>query len=68
MKRLRMLAGVFAVALAVFAGCDREAKSTTTETVTTPGGETTVETTKTIESSGDHPPTVDGQAVPPKNP
>jgi hypothetical protein len=64
-----MVVSVFAVALAaVFAGCDREASTTKTETVTTPGGETTVETSKTIESSGDHPPAVDGKSVPPTNP
>ncbi|MBL9122445.1 MAG: hypothetical protein JNG90_02355 [Planctomycetaceae bacterium] len=68
MKRLGITLGTMSVALALCAGCDREATTTTTETVTTPGGETTVETSRTVESSGDHPPAVDGQSVPPQNP
>lgn len=68
MMRLGLAIGVSLLGLTLSTGCDREAGTTRTDTVSTPDGETTVETSKTIESSGDNPPPVNGQAVPPENP
>lgn len=51
-----------------FAGCSDEAKVQQKETVSTPTGTTTTETTKKISSSGSNPPANSaGEKVDPKN-
>ncbi len=37
-------------------GCDKKAEKTTETTVETPGGETTVTESTTVEQSGENPP------------
>ncbi len=50
-----------------FAGCGEEAKVEKKETVTSPTGTTTTETTQKINSTGSNPPANSaGQSVPPK--
>ncbi len=50
------------------AGCSEEAKVEKKETVTSPTGTTTTETTQKINSSGSNPPANSaGETVPPKN-
>ena len=39
-----------------FTGCAKESSTTTESTVSTPEGETTVTTEKTVEQSGENPP------------
>lgn len=46
-------------------GCAEKTEVKQTETVTTPGGETTKETTTTVEKTGDHK---EGDAAAPANP
>lgn len=54
--------------MAGFAGCGEEAKVEKKETVTSPTGSTTTETTQKINSTGSNPPSnTAGQSVPPKN-
>jgi hypothetical protein len=65
-KRLLSLTSVCLLALPAYVGCDRESTTTETQTISTPEGETTMETTTTLESSGDNPPTVNGNSLPPE--
>jgi len=66
MKNVCTLLTCIALGFAVFVGCQREAKVTTTETVTGPGGSTTTTVEKTIESTGSNPPAnSSGQTVSP---
>lgn len=54
--------------VAGFAGCSDETKVGTKETITTPSGSTTTETTRKITSSGANPPTNSaGEKADPKN-
>jgi len=57
MKRF-LTAALFAGVFSTFglAGCGEKAEVKQTETVSTPGGSTTTETTKEIKSTGDNPP------------
>ncbi len=51
-----------------FVGCSDEAKIQQKETVSTPSGTTTTETTRKIDSSGPNPPTNSaGEKATPKN-
>jgi len=68
MRRILVILAACSFALPLYVGCDREASTTQTETVSTPEGETTTTRETTVESSGDNPPAVDGQRVPPSNP
>ena len=56
MKYLMSLAVALGAMSLGFTGCSKEASTTTEKTVSTPEGETTVTTEKTVEQSGDHPP------------
>jgi len=56
MKRLTILAMAMLLALPLTLGCSKEASRTTTETVETPQGQTTVTTERKVEQSGEHPP------------
>lgn len=56
MKRLISLASLMLITLAVTAGCNKKATSTTTETIKGPGGTTTVEQKETVKKSGENPP------------
>lgn len=54
MKRIFACAPLLVVVSALFVGCSNKDKIEKSETVTTPGGETTVTETKEVEKSGDH--------------
>jgi hypothetical protein len=58
MKRLTTLAMALLLAMPLTVGCSKEATTKTTETVETPGGETTVTNEHTVEQSGQNPPAV----------
>lgn len=56
MKYLMSLAVALGAMSLGFTGCSKEASTTTEKTVSTPDGQTTVTTEKTVEQSGDNPP------------
>jgi len=71
MKRLlsaTVITGLLSLPVVGIVGCSDEVKSTSKETVSTPGGTTSEEVTKKVKSSGSNPPpTSDGLKVdPPK--
>ena len=56
MERILSLAIVLGAMTLSFAGCAKEASTTTETTVSTPEGETTVTKETTVEQSGENPP------------
>lgn len=61
-----LIAGILSVPIIGIVGCGEEAKSTTKETVSGPGGTTTTTDKKEIKSTGSNPPlNSEGQRVEP---
>jgi len=61
-----VITGLLALPVVGIVGCSEEVKSTSKETISTPGGTITEETTKKIKQSGSNPPaTSDGVKVDP---
>ncbi len=56
MKLMKFFAMAMLLALPLTLGCSKEASRTTTETVETPDGQTTVTTEQKVEQSGENPP------------
>jgi hypothetical protein len=56
MNVLKTFALAMLLALPLTVGCGQESSRTTTETVETPQGQTTVTTEQKVETSGEHPP------------
>jgi hypothetical protein len=56
MKRLLTVCVALSLLGAFAGGCDNKSKTERTDTVTTPGGQTTTTDTHKVESSGDNPP------------
>jgi hypothetical protein len=54
MKSLFAFAALLVVTASLTSGCKKEAAIEKTETVTTPGGETTVTEKTEVEKTGDH--------------
>ena len=54
MKCFRTIASLLVLTSAFAIGCSQETKSTSTKTIDTPGGSTTVKTETTIDKTGDH--------------
>jgi len=60
MRRFFVLCTALSLLTAFTAGCEQKTKTQQKETVTTPGGTTTMTDTHTVESSGDNPPASSG--------
>jgi hypothetical protein len=56
MKRFFALCAALSMITALTTGCEKKAEKTTETTVETPGGETTVTESTTVEQSGENPP------------
>ena len=64
-RRFYSLFAIAALCMAGFVGCDRSTTVKTEETVSTPEGTTTTTIEKTVESTGDNPPSsTTGEKVP----
>jgi hypothetical protein len=56
MKRALVYALICGVSVAFTAGCSEESKTTSKETIKTPGGTTTITDEHKVDSSGKNPP------------